>query len=170
MKTFKNSELGAVRVCGTSGNPLFCVSDALVCMGCESKRPTQQGIVKKLPAGERQLVLMRTRGGCVTRMLFCTLAGIRQLAESSSLSTAPEFLRWVEQDVLPCVHANGTLVAGDPLIPTRPTELHAKALITADRILQPRAETEKELMARTVIMLSRLLQTNHIEITDDACV
>ena len=110
MEIFKNEEFGSVRIIEEDGKYLFCASDVAKALGYSNVHSALQrhcnGVVKRDP-------VTSTRG--VQTLTYIPEGDVYRLIVHSKLPSAERFERWVFDEVLPSLRANGIYIT-DPLV------------------------------------------------------
>ena len=125
IKIFENDRFGAVRVSGTSENPLFCLSDVCSVLGL------RQGDVKQ-----------RLDKGVVSTQPLETTGGIQQanfvnddVILDSRKPEAKQFRKWITSEVIPSIRKHGAYMTNDTL---------EKALTSPDFLIQLATNLKEE--------------------------
>ena len=110
MEIFKNEEFGSVRIIEEDGKYLFCASDVAKALGYSNVHSALQrhcnGVVKRD-------TVTSTRG--VQTLTYIPEGDVYRLIVHSKLPSAERFERWVFDEVLPSLRANGIYIT-DPLV------------------------------------------------------
>lgn len=110
MEIFKNEEFGSVRIIEEDGKYLFCASDVAKALGYSNVHSALQrhcnGVVKRD-------TVTSTRG--VQTLTYIPEGDVYRLIVHSKLPSAVRFERWVFDEVLPSLRANGIYIT-DPLV------------------------------------------------------
>ena len=110
MEIFKNEEFGSVRIIEEDGKYLFCASDVAKALGYSNVHSALQrhcnGVVKRD-------TVTSTRG--VQTLTYIPEGDVYRLIVHSKLPSAERFERWVFDEVLPSLRANGIYIT-DPLL------------------------------------------------------
>ena len=110
MEIFKNEEFGSVRIIEEDGKYLFCASDVAKALGYSNVHSALQrhcnGVVKRD-------TVTSTRG--VQTLTYIPEGDVYRLIVHSKLPSAERFERWVFDEVLPALRANGIYIT-DPLV------------------------------------------------------
>ena len=110
MEIFKNEEFGSVRIIEEDGKYLFCASDVAKALGYSNVHSALQrhcnGVVKRD-------TVTSTRG--VQTLTYIPEGDVYRLIVHSKLPSAERFERWVFEEVLPSLRANGIYIT-DPLV------------------------------------------------------
>ena len=110
MEIFKNEEFGSVRIIEEDGKYLFCASDVAKALGYSNVHSALQrhcnGVVKRD-------TVTSTRG--VQTLTNIPEGDVYRLIVHSKLPSAERFERWVFDEVLPSLRANGIYIT-DPLV------------------------------------------------------
>lgn len=110
MEIFKNEEFGSVRIIEEDGKYLFCASDVAKALGYSNVHSALQrhcnGVVK------RDTVTSTRR---VQTLTYIPEGDVYRLIVHSKLPSAERFERWVFDEVLPSLRANGIYIT-DPLV------------------------------------------------------
>lgn len=109
MEIFKNEEFGSVRIIEEDGKYMFCASDVAKSLGYSNFRDALRrhcrGVVKRDSP---------TTSG-VQVMSYIPEGDVYRLIVHSKLPSAERFERWVFDEVLPSLRANGIYIT-DPLV------------------------------------------------------
>lgn len=110
IEIFKNEEFGSVRIIEEDGKYLFCASDVAKALGYSNVHSALQrhcnGVVKRD-------TVTSTRG--VQTLTYIPEGDVYRLIVHSKLPSAERFERWVFDEVLPSLRANGIYIT-DPLV------------------------------------------------------
>lgn len=110
IEIFKNEEFGSVRIIEEDGKYLFCASDVAKALGYSNVHSALQrhcnGVVKRD-------TVTSTRG--VQTLTYIPEGDVYRLIVHSKLPSAERFERWVFDEVLPSLRANGIYIT-DPLL------------------------------------------------------
>lgn len=110
MEIFKNEEFGSVRIIEEDGKYLFCASDVAKALDYSNVHSALQrhcnGVVKRD-------TVTSTRG--VQTLTYIPEGDVYRLIVHSKLPSAERFERWVFDEVLPSLRANGIYIT-DPLV------------------------------------------------------
>ena len=140
IKVFNSSQFGEVRTAGTSGNPMFCLSDLCRCLGLSAKGVNQRlsdEVISNYPIIDN---LGRTQ-----QALFVNEDGLYDVILDSRKPEAKAFRKWITSEVLPSIRKTGGYIATKA--DDTPDEIMARALLVAQQTLAKREERLKQLEA-----------------------
>lgn len=109
MEIFKNEEFGSVRIIEEDGKHLFCASDVAKALGYSNIH----GTLKRHCRGVLKRYTPTSSG--TQEMSFIPEGDVYRLIVHSKLPSAERFERWVFDEVLPSLRANGIYIT-DPLV------------------------------------------------------
>ncbi len=109
MEIFKNEEFGSVRIIEEDGKYLFCGSDVAKALGYS--RPND-AVARHCRATVKRRSPI---SGKMQEINFITEGDVYRLIVHSKLPSAERFERWVFDEVLPSLRANGIYIT-DPLV------------------------------------------------------
>ena len=109
MEIFKNKEFGSVRIIEEDGKHLFCASDVAKALGYSNIH----GTLKRHCRGVLKRYTPTSSG--TQEMSFIPEGDVYRLIVHSKLPSAERFERWVFDEVLPSLRANGIYIT-DPLV------------------------------------------------------
>ena len=112
MEIFNNAEFGRVRVIEEDGNYLFCAKDVAEALGYAVPRKAiydhcRYVLKRNVPHPQSETKTVQ--------MLFISEGDVYRLIVHSKLPSAERFERWVFDEVLPSLRANGIYIT-DPLV------------------------------------------------------
>lgn len=141
LQIFNNPDFGEVRTLEENGKVLFCGSDVAKALGYQNPSRDVQRHCKAIHERCTTDLVGRQQ-----TMLFIPESDLYRLVFSSKLPNAERFTDWVTEDVLPSIRRNGGYIAGQEELSD--TELLARAVATANRILEEREQRIAELSAK----------------------
>ena len=109
IEIFKNEEFGSVRIIEEDGKYLFCASDVAKALGYANIH----GTLKRHCRGVLKRYTPTSSG--TQEMSFIPEGDVYRLIVHSKLPSAERFERWVFDEVLPSLRANGIYIT-DPLV------------------------------------------------------
>ena len=109
MEIFKNEEFGSVRIIEEDGKYLFCASDVAKALGYS--RPND-AVARHCRATVKRSSPI---SGKIQEINFIPEGDVYRLIVHSKLPSAERFERWVFDEVLPSLRANGIYIT-DPLV------------------------------------------------------
>lgn len=109
IEIFKNEEFGSVRIIEEDGKYLFCASDVAKALGYS--RPND-AVARHCRATVKRRSPI---SGKMQEINFITEGDVYRLIVHSKLPSAERFERWVFDEVLPSLRANGIYIT-DPLV------------------------------------------------------
>lgn len=133
IKIFENDRFGAVRVSGTSENPLFCLSDVCSVLGLRQgdvKQRLDKGVVSTQP--------LETTGG-IQQANFVNEDGLYDVILDSRKPEAKQFRKWITSEVIPSIRKHGAYMTNDTL---------EKALTSPDFLIQLATNLKEEQQKR----------------------
>ncbi|MGL5981259.1 MAG: phage antirepressor KilAC domain-containing protein, partial [Phocaeicola sp.] len=149
-KVFNNEKFGAIRVAGTSEQPLFCLAD--VCKAVELKNPSS--VRARLDNEDVQLIdlhaLNSTEGGIIgnANANFITESGLYDVIFQSASPSVKPFKLWVTKEVLPSIRKHGGYLTKEKV---------EEALLNPDLLIQLatnlKNEQEKARLAESKALL-----------------
>lgn len=139
LQIFNNPDFGEVRTLEENGKVLFCGSDVAKALGYS--RPND-AIAQHCRATVKRRIPI---SGKIQDVNFIPESDLYRLVFSSKLPNAERFTDWVTEEVLPSIRKNGGYIAGQEEMSD--TELLARAVATANRILEEREHRIAELSA-----------------------
>lgn len=134
IKIFENDRFGAVRVSGTSENPLFCLADICKAVDIANSR----NVKNRLDEDDVHLVDTPTTGG-MQSMVYVSEAGMYDAVLKSDRPKARPFSRWITHEVLPSIRKHGAYMTNDTL---------KKALTSPDFLIQLATNLKEEQQKR----------------------
>lgn len=104
VEIFKNERFGAVRVAGTSDEPLFCLAD--ICKAIDLTNPSS--VKSRLEPEDTQLIDLHALNGSLTMVgnsmaTFVTETGFYEVLLFSNSEKVKPFRRWITKEVLPSI-------------------------------------------------------------------
>lgn len=131
IRIFNSPQFGEVRTAGTSGNPMFCLSDLCRCLGLSAKGVNQRlsdEVISNYPIIDN---LGRTQ-----QALFVNEDGLYDVILDSRKPEAKLFRKWITSEVLPSIRKTGGYISTKA--DDTPEEIMARALVIAQRTIEDR--------------------------------
>ncbi len=164
LSVFKNSEFGSIRATCINGEPWLSGRDVANALGYKN---TKGALVAHVDELDRR-VIQRSEIATLENHLpeevfpvnfvsadipnrgatFINESGIYSLIFGSKLPRAKEFKHWVTSEVLPAIRKHGGYIAGQETLSDE--DLIAKALITANRILEEKKRRIEEMRPKEI--------------------
>lgn len=154
IRIFEHKDFGSVRTATQNGEPWFCLAD--VCRVLEIENP--RDIKKRLSTPCVDTIYVGVQTGAKAdgtpamqnvKMTFVNEQGLYKVIFQSRKPEAEKFTDWVTGEVLPSIRRNGGYIAGQEDLTEK--ELLAKAVLVCNRIIQERekriADLEQEALA-----------------------
>lgn len=102
LKIFENADFGQIRTCGTSEEPLFCLSDICKALGLTASKVAQRledDVLSKHPIFDKM--------GRKQIAMFVTEDGLYDVILESRKPEAKKFRKWITSEVLPSIRKTG---------------------------------------------------------------
>lgn len=108
IEIFKDSRFGAIRVAGTSDEPLFCLAD--ICRAVDLTNPSS--VKSRLEPEDTQLIDLHALNPSVTMIgntnaTFVTETGFYEVLLFSNSPKVKPFRRWITKEILPTIRKAG---------------------------------------------------------------
>lgn len=137
IKTFENTEFGAVRTLTINDEPWFVGKDVATILGYSNPR---DAISKHVDDEDKGVAKCDTLGGR-QEILFINESGLYSLILRSQLPAAKRFKRWVTSEVLPAIRKHG-MYAMDELLENPDIAIQAFTALKEERAKNKALEAE----------------------------
>ena len=160
LQIFSNSEFGEIRTVTINGEPYFVGKDVAEILGyADPNKAIAMHVDEDDKLNDKTASSLGQRGGWLINE-----SGLYSLILSSKLPAAKKFKRWVTTEVLPSIRQNGAYISGQEEMDE--AELMAKALLSAQKIIERREFVIKQLEADTERMRPKEVFADAVSASD----